>query len=260
MEENNENQEFKQEETPQEQMTQEPKEEKTNTAFEAHTEEMKKEAAKTVNEVKNTLKQADLKKDSKEATGFFTSFFKNPLQKIKEVAESSDNKFLKIAIVVLVVWIASILLQNVFSVASHYLFGVFGSFSNFFRHFFSNMLHFIKEFIAPIITVAILSGLIYGFQKGTKKSFLSVMISVVIAKIPVVIANVLFILNSFGTGVTKLTSPFAGFCGVLSTVLLYFVIKNYVEEKNDNFFWKFALVMGIFYVVKFVLSFLGIYL
>ncbi|MBR1802688.1 MAG: hypothetical protein IJ777_01785 [Clostridia bacterium] len=262
MEENRENtqEDIKQEEETQAEVKEE-KQEKVSNSFEVHKEELKKEATNTVNQVKDTFKQTDIKKDSKEAKGFFTSFCKNPLQKLKEVTADTNNKFLKIAIIILVIWLVAILLHNVIHIASVYLFGYLGSASYFFKHLFSNFLGIIKSLIAPVITIALLSGLIYGFQKGEKKSFLSIAISIVIAKIPVVIASVVNLLTLFGSSVTKLTSPFAGFCTVLSTVLLYFVTKDYVAEKEDNtFFWKFALIIGIFYAVKFVFSFLGIYL
>lgn len=260
MEENQENKENVQEDVKQEEVTQTEVKEETNNSFEVHKEELKKEASDTVNQVKDTLRQTDIKKDSKEAKGFFTDFLKNPLQKLKDVTTDSKSKFLKIAIIVLVVWLVAILAYNIIYIASVYLFSYFGNAGSFFNHLFSNFFEIIKDLLAPVITIALLSGTIYGFQKGEKKSFLSIVISVLIAKIPVVIANVVSLLALFGTSVTKLTSPVAGFCSVLSTVLLYFVAKDYLDKENDHFFWKFAVIMGIFYGVKFLLSFLGIYL
>ena len=85
--------------------------------------------------------------------------------------------------------------------------------------------------------------------------------SVTIAKIPVVIAEIVGLLTIISSKITTFTIPFAGFCGILSTILLFFTIKDIVGEKeNKNIFWKFALIMGIYYIIDIVLSFLGIYI
>ena len=44
--------------------------------FNVSSEDLKRESKETVNEVKNTFKNTDLKKDSQAAKGFFTAFFK----------------------------------------------------------------------------------------------------------------------------------------------------------------------------------------
>lgn len=229
--------------------------------FNISKEDLKKETTETVTQVKDTFKNTDLKEASKEAKGFFTSFFKDPLGEVKKVTSDSGNKFLKIAIAVLVIWLVAILVSDVFGIASRYLFGTYGSFSYFFKNLFSNILVIIKDLIAPIITILVLSGLVYGFKKNKDKSFLSITSSILIAKIPVVIAVIFDLLTIISSSFSKITTAFSGFCGILSTVLLYFAIKNLSdEEKNSSYFWKFALIIGIFYIVKFVFSYLGIYL
>ena len=53
------------------------------------TEDIKKETTETFNQVKNTIKNANLKNDTKEAKGFFISFFQNPLEEIKKATNST---------------------------------------------------------------------------------------------------------------------------------------------------------------------------
>lgn len=203
----------------------------------------------------------NVKKEAKEAKGFFTAFFKDPLSKIEEIAKNPSNKYLKIAVITLVIWLVIIFISNVFSTATVYLFGRYGSFPSFFEHFFSKFLNVIKELVAPICSIAIISGLVYGFSKEKNKSFMHVASSVTIAKIPVVIAEIVGLLTIISSKITTFTIPFAGFCGILSTILLFFTIKDIVGEKeNKNIFWKFALIMGIYYIIDIVLSFLGIYI
>lgn len=227
--------------------------------FNVNAEEIKKETSEAVNQVKDAIKSADFKKDSKEAKGFFFSFFKNPLGEIKKATSSADNRFVKIAIIIFVVWLTILLVSNVLSMATTYLFGTFGSFSYFLQNLFHNVFNLVKTLVAPVITILVLSGLVYGFKKVKNRSFLTIVSSILIAKIPVIIANAFNLLVLVSSHFIKITSTFAGFCNVLSVILLFFTIGNLLEEdKNDSYFWKFALIMGIFYIVKFVFSYLGI--
>lgn len=229
--------------------------------FNINAEDVKKETSETVNQVKDAIKNTDFKKDSKEAKGFFFSFFKNPLGEIKKAASSADNKYVKIAIIILVVWLALLLVSNILSIATTYLFGTFGNFAYFFQNLFHNIFNLIKTLVAPVITILVLSGLVYGFKKVKNRSFLIIVSSILIAKIPVVVSNAFNLLILLNSHFSKIASTFAGFCNVLSIILLFFTIGNLLEEdKNDSYFWKFGLIMGIFYIVKFVFSYLGIYL
>ena len=213
------------------------------------------------NNSQNVFNNSEIKRQTKEATGFFSAFFKDPLTEVETISKNPSNKYLKIAIIVLVIWLVVIFASNVFSTASVYLFGVLGSFSNFFEHFFSKFLDIIKEIIAPVCSIAIIAALAYGFSKEKKKSFMHVASCVTIAKIPVVIAEIVSLLTLINTRITTFTAPFAGFCSILSTVLLFFTIKDVLGEKeNKNIFWKFALIMGIYYAIEIVLSFLQIYI
>ena len=209
----------------------------------------------------NAFNNANVKKQAKEATGFFKEFFKDPLGKIAEITKKPSTKYLKIAAIILVVWLVIIFMHNVFSTAEIYLFSKYGSFPSFLEHFFSKFLDIIKELIAPICSIAIISALAYGFSKEKNKSFMHIASSVTIAKIPVVIAEIVGLLTLVGSKITTVTIPFAGFCGILSIVLLFFTLKDIVGEKeNKNIFWKFALIMGIYYAIEIVLSFLKIYI
>lgn len=227
--------------------------------FNVNAEDIKKETTETVNQVKDAIKNADFKKDSKEAKGFFFSFFKNPLREIKNATSSTDKKFVKIAIIIFIVWLAILLASNILSIATTYLFNTFGSFAYFFQNVFHNIFNLVKTLVAPVITILVLSGLVYGFKKVKNRSFLTIISSILIAKTPIVVANAFNLLVLVNSHFIKIASAFSGFCNILSTVLLFFTIRDLLEEdKNDSYFWKFALIIGIFYIVKFILSYLGI--
>lgn len=227
------------------------------------TEEIKKEAVDTANQVKETLKNTDLKKDASEAKGFVSNFFKNPIHEIENVVNSSKNQFLKVAIIVLVIWLVATLIGELISIFHSYssLYSSYTTVERFFKNAFSNILTIVKSIVAPLLTIIVLSGITYFMSKDKKKPFIQIATSVVIAKIPVVLASVVSLLEVFGSQVYKITSPFSGFCSVISIVLLYFTLKSLYGEKEDNTFMKkFAIIMGIFYVVKFIINFFGIYI
>ena len=58
-------------------------------------EELKSEASTTVNQVKDTIKNVDIKKDSIETKGFISELFKDPLGKIKEIVEATSGRLLR---------------------------------------------------------------------------------------------------------------------------------------------------------------------
>jgi len=239
-------------------------EEKNQTNNEKlNTEEIKKEAVNTAKEVKSTLKNTDIKKDVNDTKGFITNLFKNPINEIQTVATSSKNQFLKIAIVVFAIWLIAEFIGEIISIFQSYsvVSSLYSSFGTFFKNSVNNIFSIIKTILAPCLSIAVLSGIIYVMAKDKKKPFINIVTSIIIAKIPVAIASIASLLNIFGSQVYKIVSPFSAFCSIISTVLIYFTIKSLYEEKDDNsFIKKFVIIMGIFYIARFVISFFGIYI
>lgn len=238
-------------------MEEQNKKETVNTA-----EELKKEAVDTAKEVKEAVKNTDIKQDVNKTKGFLSNLFKNPIKEIETVANSSKNEFLKIAIIILVVWLVAIFINSIIGVFHSYslVSSMYTNFGTFFRTSVKNVSSVIKSVITPIVSLAVLSGIVYITQKENKKSFVQTLSAIIIAKIPVVTASVVALLGNIDQ-FYKLTSQFSGFCSILSTVLVYFTVKALYGQKEDNtFIKKYALIMGIFYIVRFVLTFLGLYI
>ncbi len=224
-------------------------------------EEIKKEAVETAKEVKEAVKNADIKKEVNAVTSFIKNFFKNPIGEIDNAAKSSKNQFLKLTIIILVIWLVAQFIGAVINVFQSYslVSSLYTSFGTFLKTSVNNLFSVIKTVVTPFISLAVLCGIIYVVTKNNKKPFMNVVYSVSVAKIPVVLATVVSLLDIFGSQVYKIVNPFTSFCSILSTVLVYFAVKSLSDEKDDNSaIKKFAIVMGIFYIVKFVVSFLGI--
>lgn len=228
-----------------------------------NTEELKKEAQETVKEVKEAVKNTNIKKEVNAVTEFIKNFFKNPIREIDNAAKSSKNQFLKLAIIILVIWLVAEFIGAVINVFQSYslVSSLYNSFGTFLKTSVNNIFSVIKAVITPFISLALLCGIIYVVTKNSKKPFMNVVYSVAVAKIPVVLATVVGLSDIFGSQVYKILNPFTSFCSILSTVLVYFAIKSLSDEKDDNVaIKKFAIVMGIFYIVKFVFSFFGLYI
>lgn len=216
-----------------------------------NTEELKNEASNTVNQVKDTIKNVDIKKDSIETKGFITELFKNPLEKLKEIVEKDNGQYLKYAIIILVIWVAAELIARCFAVGSIWRWSGLGT----------SLMSIIRATIAPVISVLVMSVIVLMMNKNNKKSLTTIIAAVTTANIPVALASVVSLLTIFSSSVSTITSPFASLCNTISIVLMYFTLKAiFGEEKNSDFIKKFVIVEAIYYVAYIIFSLLRIYI
>ena len=209
---------------------------------------------------KNTNASIDFKKEASEAKNFFTNFFKTPFEEFKKITNKPKD-FLKISIIVFVVWIIAEVIQSIIGIVDSYHYSPHYPFASFIRDSFESLFSIIGAILLPAISVALLAVIIYLAIKDKKKSYLTILTSVIIAKIPVILASIVSILGFINTNVNKITSSFSGLCSVVSTILVYFAIKALYGEDDDNKVAKtFLIVMSIFYVVALVLKFFNVYI
>ncbi|MBO5004116.1 MAG: hypothetical protein J6D03_02465 [Clostridia bacterium] len=228
--------------------------EENNQNQNINAEEIKKEAKETVNQVKDSFKNVDVKQETEKAKNFFSGIISTPIKKISEIAHDKSNNFFKTAIVLLVLWVLIAGFQQVASIiGTIFKFGFkYISFSDFFG--------IAKAVITPLLEIVILSGIVYLFQKQNKKSFLTVVNTIVASYFPIVIAKVVGLLNLI-SGASRITSPITGLLGVISLVFTFFAIKELSDEKdNDKAVKQFVIIEAVYYVVAFILSFLKLYI
>ncbi len=228
-------------------------EENKNQEQTVNTEELKKETVDTVNQVKDTIKNVDIKKDAKEATGFVTSMFKDPFGAIKQIAEDNSNKYFKMAIIFVAIWVIAVFLDAILSIVLNKYWS--GNIA------FKRLLTIVKTTIAPILSILALSVIVYFMNKENKKSLTTTISSIAIAKIPVILASVVSLITLISSNASTLTSRFTSFCSVVSIILVYFSIKALCgEEQNSKFIKKFVVIYAIYYVISLVFYYLGIYI
>lgn len=214
-----------------------------------NTEEIKKETVETAKQVKDSIKNVDIKNDAKEATGFVSAMFKDPFAKIKEIVEDKENKNLKLAIIFIVIWTVAVFIK---ALAAKYW-----SFSALFR----NVLSLVKTIIAPALGILVLSAIVYFMNKKEKKSLATIITSITIAKIPTILASVISLLTVFSISAYRITSPITSLCSVVTIILTYFTIKAiFNEEQNSKFLKTFVIIEAIYYVAYLIISFLEIYI
>lgn len=211
---------------------------------------IKEEATDAVNQVKDTIKNVDIKKDSLETKGFIVEMFKNPLEKIREIATKNDKKFLKYVIIILVIWCISELVHEIFTL------NIWGYFN-----LGKNILRVIIAGITPIISILVMSIIVFLVKGKNKKNLTTIVSTITSANIPMVIASIVSLLTLINIRANVLTNPFTQLCNVITIILSYFGIKSLLEiEKNSEYIKKFVIIEAIFYIVYIVLSFLDIYI
>lgn len=216
-------------------------------------EEIKNETVKTAKEVKETIKNVDIKKDAKATTGFITEMIKNPLLRLKEIAEDKEHRDFKFAILLVIVWM---IVAGVVSLTGYY------SFESFFKYNVGeHILSLIKTIVAPLVGLIVLSAIVFIMNKNNKKSFITVFTALTAAKIPTIVARTLYLLTLISSSMSKLLSPIVYFANVITTVFTFFAIKAlFGEEDNSKFLKTFIIVEAIYYAAYFLISYLQIYI
>lgn len=227
--------------------------EENNKDFSIDTENLKKETSTTINEVKETIKKVNIKDDTEKTKGVLINLLKNPINEMKEIA-NSKNAFFSTAIVLLFVWTVAVFIRQMYYVIS------ITSISSFFRYgLVENLFRLIMSTLAPTIGVILLSVIILVMNKSAEKSLVSIVTTVVFANIPVIIAYVINLITIISSDASRITSPFSSLCHIVSIILLYFGIKELFKQEDDNKFMKtFVILELIYFAGVFILSFLGI--
>ena len=194
--------------------------------------------------------KVDFKDGTQNCKNFFSSFFSNPIKTLKNISQSKRNLFFNTSIIILLFWVVIMFF--------HVLIGTTYS---------SNVLYIfltaVRDLTIPIISVGFMALIIYCIDpnKDEKCNLTNTITSVIVCKIPVIIANFISLINLVSNKAYYITNPINYFCISLSILLTYFAIKYLYKESEDfKSFKRFMVVYGIFYGVYLILSFLGIYM
>lgn len=217
--------------------------------FSASAEELKNETKETVNQVKDSIKKVNLKKDTEATKGLLLEMLSNPFEAVRKVAEEKENVFSKV-IFLMIIWIAASVIAGVITLIKY------GKFSN----VLGNIMDFISYVLRPIFVVVVPAIIILIMNKENKKSLITVISTLVIASVPTIISRVINIITVLVTGVSIITSPIASMLSGITTVLTYFGMKDLFGEKEDkSFIKKYAIIKLLAAFVLVILGRIGIY-
>lgn len=215
------------------------------------TENLKNETVETAKKVKETIKGTNIKEETKTTKNFIIDMFKNPLEKIKEVASDNSNKFFKTAIILVIAWTILIFIGSTYSTI--YYWG--------FSRVFKNILTVLKEILAPAIGILVYSAIVLVLNKKNKKALPTVISTVTITQIPLMLSALASLLTIISSNISLVTIPFAKICSVVTIILGYFGFKNLFGEEDDKvFIKKYVLIQVVYYVAYIVIKLLGIYI
>lgn len=214
-----------------------------------NSEEIKEETKNTVNDVKETIKNVNIKDDAKKTTNFVTSMFSKPLETLKSVANDGKNKNLKHALILAIIWLVTILLKS--------LFGAHWSW----RYFGLSLRSILQSLLAPVIGIISMGLVIYFMQKGEKKSLTTIFTTITIAATPHILVTVLSLLSLFSSNFNAVFSPLSLFATAITIVYMYFAMKLLIgNEENSKFIKKYTIIQLIYFIIYFALTFLEIYI
>lgn len=208
--------------------------------------ELKKQAAETLKETKEQMKNINFKEEAQKGKGLLRKLFGKPIETIKEIVEDDKNQFYKTALIIIIAWVVLILLHRIidFIIYDYYKFEVLAT---------------IKSMLSPILEILAMAIIIHVLNKNNKQPLTKSITTVAIAKVPLVISIVLGYLTYISSNVRYITNPISSLLSVISTVLMFFVVKeSFKEEENEKALKVFIKIEAIYYIVAFAFSFLGI--
>ena len=225
----------------------EEKEEK----FKVDTENLKNETVETAKKVKESMKGANIKEETNNAKNFVVEMFKNPIEKIIEVANDNTAKFFKTAIFLIIIWTILVFVSSTYTTI--YYWG--------FSRVFANILSVLKKILAPAVGILVYSLIALILNKDNKKSLPTVISTITITQLPLIAASLVSLLTIISSKISIVTSPFSALCSTVAVVLGFFGLKNlFGAEDGKSFIKKYVLIQLIYQVAYVVIGLLGIYI
>ena len=234
-------------------------EENNNQEKSVNADELKQQTVNTAKQVKETMKNVNIKEETMATKGAIMDMWKDPIGTVERVADDRENKFFKTSLFLIIVWVAIVLLRiiiNGFSAMKLWDEDLGYVFKN---YIFEKSTLF--SILAPILKILAYSVIAYVLNKNNKKQLPEVISVTTMAYLPVITARVISLLNLISSDMSKITSPISSILSTLSVVLLYFGFKKLFNENEDRKFIKnYVLIIALYEVVSFVLSFAKIYI
>lgn len=192
------------------------------------------------------MKNINLKEEAEAGKGLLIKLWKKPIETIKEIVSDEENKNFKTALLLVIVWgIIALVNRILYYTTSKYLDFEF--------------LPTLKSTLAPILRVIAMTLALYFVNNRAKISISRVLTSVSVAYIPSIVYSLLALLIYISSNISDLLLPIKGLLTAVTTILMYFTIKEFTNKTDEESTLKeFLKVEAVFYIIAFAISFLGI--
>ena len=87
-------------------------EENNNNEKSVNADELKQQTVNTAKQVKETMKNVNIKEETMATKGAIMDMWKDPIGTVERVAEDKENKFFKTSLFLIIVWVVVILIDN----------------------------------------------------------------------------------------------------------------------------------------------------
>lgn len=222
-----------------------------NEKISVDTEDLKKETKETVNQVKETIKNVNLKDDAEATKGFVKEMISNPIEAVKRAASGEEGIFKKAIIIMLAYIIVAAAYEVLYCIRYNGITQILRS-----------IVSIITGAINPVVSLLLLSLVVYVMNKNNKKPLTTVISTMVVASVPLVIYDLLEIVSFLFHGtsvVTLFTSPISTMLYAVSIVLTYFGMKElFAESEEKEAVKKFAIVKLVVALAMFILARIGL--
>lgn len=232
-------------------MDEDNKEEIKTSEFkvEVDKDELKNQTKDAVNQVKETIKNVDFKKDASATKGFALEMIKKPFSTIKDVVTEKENRFSIAVILMICLMVANGLDYAIMVGTSKYMEFKFVT--------------FLIRLIAPLVYVLAFSIAVVLFGGTEKKSITTMLAGITIGYAPRIAASLMGIIYSIINVniVGYINTIVSNSISFLSIALIFTAIKDLIskEDDEDKEFRKIAVIAVVAFVILKVLAICGIY-
>lgn len=209
---------------------------------------LKEETRDTINQVKTYINEVDFKKETQETKNFLKNMIVAPFETIKRIATGEENVFSKVIAIMILYLVASLTYEIVDLID-------YGRHSD----VLDNIMDLVTSITYPLFKVLVIAFVVFIFNKTNKKSLITVISTIVVAHVPTVASAVLDLIENLVSGISILTSPIITTLSAITTVFVYFGIKDLLGiEEHKDYIKKYAIIRLVAAYILLILVRIGI--
>ena len=213
--------------------------------------DVRDEAKSTVNSVKRSIRNPNIKQDAKKTTKHLSSLFIDPIDAFESIANAKRNGSLKIALFVLLFWSAISFISQV------------GSTQWAWNTAFKDVLSAIGSLVKPFCSIIVFSIIVYIYESKGQKNLSKTITNITFAQFPFILGTIFKMIDLISETSHYVTDPILNFATLISFIYTYFAVRSLVKGETEKDSVKtYALIQISYTGILILLGFmhLGLYL